>query len=638
MRLCFIFCLSLPLLALDVWADDYWVAQMMANQQVDYQLLPIVVTATRTPHTLWETNANVTLVTSAEIEQSTAQHLGDILKLLPGVNIGALGGIGQSVSLGMRGSSAGQVLILVDGVPINDPQHGGVDLNLISLDNVDRIEVIRGAASSLYGADAMGGVINVITRSSAYDKPFSIVTYQQGDHGLEKIGGRFDRRIGQTLSLNMMVSSTKSNGFRDNSDYLGRHVAGRFNYTRGDRWRVSYSTQVYDGALGVPGMDVFPTPNARQEDQSWNQTLTLQISPAQGHDLDVLLYRNSNQQEYKDPDWLTEAQHRWWVYGTELQHSFSFHPAHRVIVGGELQNRRLSSTENGQHDLDRGALFAQDEMRLLENIWLRFAGRYDYHEQFEDQFCPDITLTCFFGQHALAFASLRRSYRAPTFNDLYWPQSEFDYDFDGHSDYGESGNEYVRPERAVAFQLGARAQGETFEDEICIFRRSVHDLIQWDNVDQTCLFGHWMPVNTSQATIIGLESKITARICSDLKASLAYMFLDAKDELVHKRLPYQPRYQFGGYLQHEVSVFAKHLELVTRLEIEHLSQRYADAMESEKIPYSTVINGKVTACALKHFQVHLVAKNLGNKKYFLRSGYPLPGRTFYGGLSWEFWD
>jgi outer membrane cobalamin receptor len=145
-------------------------------------------------------------------------------------------------------------------------------------------------------------------------------------------------------------------------------------------------------------------------------------------------------------------------------------------------------------------------------------------------------------------------------------------------------------------------------------------------------------MNTSKATIMGLESKITARIKSHLKASLVYMFLDAKDELLDKRLPYRPRHQLFGYLQHEVDLLAEQLKLVSRLEIEHLGRCYANAMESEEVPSNTFINAKVTVHALNHFQVYLVAKNLGDKKYSLRSGYPLPRRTFFWGLSWEFWD
>ena len=638
MRFLVLFWLILALSAPGAGSDSYSTASGGVNEQVDYQLQPIVVTATRTPHGLWESEANVSVLTSAEIEQSLAQHLGEALKLMPGVSIGQYGVIGQNVSLGIRGSTAGQVLIMVDGVPVNDPQLGGLDLTLISLDNVDRIEVIRGSASSLYGADALGGVVNVITRSSAYDKPLSDISYQQGEHDLEKIGARFSRRIGQHLDLNLMASSTQSDGFRDNDDFKGRHLAGKLNYFLQDWGQLSYSTQLYEGKLGVPGMDIMPTPRARQEDRSWNQTLNLQASSAQGNDIGLILYRNYNWQEYIDSEWFTEARHRRWVYGVEIQHSFSFRHAHHLTVGGELQNKRLDSSESGQHEMDRRALFAQDELHLHRNIRLRLAGRYDDHEKFESQLSPDITLTWLTANRTSVFASLRWSYRAPTFNDLFWPESEFDYDFDGQPDYRESGNARIKPEKAVAFQIGARTHREKVASNICIFRRQVRDLIQWDNVDESYLYGYWIPVNKSKAIIEGFEGQITAWPMARLEATLAYTFLDAKDDLLDKRLPYQPQHLLNGHLQYGIPLIKGQLELTGRMGVEYLGECYADSQEEENWPSNILLNGKLTGRVLNRFQIYLMGKNLQDKSYLLRKGYPLPGRTFYGGISWQFWD
>jgi outer membrane cobalamin receptor len=626
------------LLASSAGANSYSNSSGAVEDQVDYQLQPIVVTATRTPHAFWESDANVDVLTGAEIEQSSALHLGDALKLLPSVNIGQYGGLGQNVSLGIRGSTAGQVLIMVDGVPVNDPQLGGLDLNLISLDNVDRIEVIRGSASSLYGADALGGVVNVITRSSVCDTPLSDISYQQGDHGLEKIGGRFSGRLGQHLGLNLMASSTKSDGFRDNSDFQGRHLASRLNYALEDWGQLSYSTQIYEGELGVPGMDIMPTSMARQKDRIWNQTIAFQASPAQGNDMGLILYRNYNRQEYLDPEWFAEAQHRRWVYGVEIQHSFSSGHIHQLTVGGELQNRRLDSSENGRQEMDRGAVFAQDEMNLRENVRLRLAGRYDYHENFENQFNPDVTLTWLAADRVSVFTSLRWSYRAPTFNDLFWPESEYDYDFDGQPDYRESGNAHIKPEKAVTFQVGARAYRRGIGGNICVFRREIKDLIQWDDVDKGYFYGYWMPVNKSEAIVQGFEGQATAWPMNRLETALAYTLLEAKDTLLDRRLTYQPEHRLCGHLQYGVVLIKSQLEITGRLEFEYLSQRCADSWSGKELPSNTVIDGRVTGRVLDRFQIYLVGKNLRDKKYLLRVGYPLPGRTFFGGISWEFWD
>lgn len=628
----------LLLLATSVPADNIPMTAGTVAEQVDYQLQTIVVTATRTPHTLGESDANVDVLSGVDIEQSTAQHLGDALKLLPGVNIGAFGGIGQNLTLGMRGSTSAQVLIMVDGVPVNDPQYGGLDLNLISLDDVERIEVIRGGASSLYGADALGGVVNLITRSSTFEKAFSSIDYQEGDDGLEKVVVRFASRSGRGASLNFMASSTEYGGYRVNSDFLGRHLSGKINYTLGEKGQLGYSTQIYRGELGVPGMDIMPTPKARQEDRSWNQALTLQTVPAPDHHLRMTLYRNDNRQEYENPDWFIQASHRRWTHGFELQHSFASSAVQKRTAGVELQRRTLDSTENGRHHLDRGALFFQEELDVHSEIRLRLAARFDLHAKFKDQLNPNLTITWLPRNFTTIFISLGRSYRVPTFNDLYWPTSEYDSDFNGQPDYKESGNVFLKPERATAFQGGLRAQAGMISGDACLFYRKVRDLIQWDNVDLSYLYGCWTPVNKSEATVSGLECKTTTRLGNSGQASLTYTFLEAKDDLLNKHLPYQPEHQLTAYLQYGLILIEQQLQIIGRLGVEYIGERYADAWESEKLPSSTVVNGKMTAKVMDRVRIYLVGKNLQDKKQSLRSGYPLPGRTFYGGLSWEFWD
>ncbi len=630
-------CLTALLSAIAVWAGSDLGHGDEVEEQIQYQLSPIVVTATRTPQPLWESEASVTLVTDDEIQQSTAQHLGDVLRLLPGITMGSFGGIGQNISVGMRGSTAGQVLFLVDGVPINDPQHGGLDLNQISLDNVERIEVLRGSASSLYGADALGGVIHVVTKSTVYETPFSRLTYMQGDDSLEKIAGQFARLVGKRLGLQMVASSTETDGFRTNSDYLGRHLSARLDYAFADGWKATYSTQMYRSELGVPGMDMLPTPKARQKDRSWNHTIALQGSLTPEHSLNIKLYRIGSRQEYEDPDWFTQADHRRWIHGVEVQTTLSVTHTHRVTAGGELQHRRLDSSENGRHRTEPIAFFAQDEVRFHPKIRMRLSGRYDHQPSFEDQFCPHASLIWLACDEASLSASLGTSYRAPTFNDLHWPCSEYDYDLDGQPDYGESGNIHIKPEKAVSFQVGTRARLGWISGDVAFFGRKVRDLIQWDNVDDSYRYGYWMPQNRSQATIRGYECQATARPWNHLHASMAYTYLEAEDDLLGKLLPYQPRHSLSSHIQCGVPLMSPQLKVIARLGVEYLGVRYADAWEVEKLPGSVVLRAKLTVQALA-LTVFVAGENLGNEQYVLRHGYPLPGRTLWGGICWDFWD
>ncbi len=611
-------------------------AQEIPLHQVDYELQPIVVTATRTPQPLWESAANVSVLTGEAIRQSSALHLGDALGSIPGISIGEYGGLGQNVALSLRGSTAGQVLVLVDGVPVNDLQLGGYDLNLLCLENIDRVEVIRGAASALYGADAMGGVINVITLQAPSSEVTSTVSYRQGDHGLEKLTGRLARPLGNRLLVHVIGAKTDYDGFRENSDYSGQHLDARLNYLVGSGGQLSYTTRYYDAQLGVPGMETLPTPLSRQKDESWHHILSLQASPWPDHSLRSMIYRQYSRQEYDNPDWLIEADHKRWIHGAELQHTFSPLRAHAVTWGGEVQHRRLDSSQNGRQDLARGALFAQDEISIGGSLRARLAARYDYHQGFEDQINPGLTITWLIRQSAALFASLKRAYRAPTFNDLYWPQTRYDYDFDGQFDYGESGNPKIRPERAVSAQVGLRGRIGPLRGDLCLFHRRVEDLIQWDNVDNGFTYGYWMPVNTDRARIQGLEIQLEGTLISRLEGSLAYTYLDARDRETDDQLPYQPHHQFAAGLQSGLTVIPRQLELSVKMELEAIGQRYADSIEEDRLAAESRLNGRIGARFLDHLTVFLIGRNLLDRRFALRSGYPLPGRTFGGGLSWSF--
>jgi len=385
-------------------------------------------------------------------------------------------------------------------------------------------------------------------------------------------------------------------------------------------------------------MDVFPTPNARQDDRVWNQALCLDLSLSGAQQLSATLYRNFSRQRYRNPDWFTDAMHRHWIYGLELQDSFPLSSMHQLTLGGDIQHKRLDSSENGRQNLNQASFFTQDEFTIRRSVRLRVAARYDFHQKFENQLSPDATVTWLTGKRSSIFISMRKSYRAPTFNDLYWPHIEYDYDLDEIADYREGGNAKVKPEKAVTYQLGARTSQGVLTGEACLFRREMKALIQWDNVDYSYSYGYWMPINKARATFQGFELHAAVQWAGGTQASLSYTFLEARDNRLDKSLPYQPRHQLGGHFQHGFVLIPNHLEMTGHLGFEYLDERFTDAWEGEKLTSATIFEGKVTARVLNAFQIYLVSHNLGDKKYSLRSGYPLPGRSYYGGLNWEFWD
>ncbi len=166
-------------------------ALLRAQQQAGEDELPdvdavemeeVVVTATRTRARVLEVPQHVSVITGEDIRDSGAKNLADVLNARAGSGVSGYGPQGQQQSASLRGSTIEQVLVLVDGVRLNDAMSGDVDLSLVPIENIERIEIVRGGMSALYGADAVGGVINIVTRKEAEEDHTVLVRVENGSY------------------------------------------------------------------------------------------------------------------------------------------------------------------------------------------------------------------------------------------------------------------------------------------------------------------------------------------------------------------------------------------------------------------------------------------------------------------------
>ncbi|MGI6038032.1 MAG: TonB-dependent receptor, partial [Limnochordia bacterium] len=189
----------------------------------------IVVTASRIPQGILDAPVAVSIVTAEEIEASGVQTVEDALRLVSGLTIRSQGPVGSQASVSLRGSTSAQVLVLVDGRPINCPRSGGVDLSNIPTGNVERIEVLKGPASALYGADALAGVINIITKGASGRGGYLHTSL--GSNGYRFYRGQIQDGS-DTLDLFLHADWTGSASFPQSSfgDYEQIAFGGRLDY------------------------------------------------------------------------------------------------------------------------------------------------------------------------------------------------------------------------------------------------------------------------------------------------------------------------------------------------------------------------------------------------------------------------
>lgn len=591
------------------------------TSEVSYSLEPIVVTATRYPQPLSQVSPNFTLITSEQIDRMAGKDLGEVLGLCPGAELGRTGGSGQLVSLSIRGSTSGQVLFLMDGRPLNSPQNGGLDLNLIPLSSVERVEVVRGGLSSLYGADAVGGVVNIITKTFSHSRPYSRIGYWQGDWGYKRSQFELGRKIGERFNLYLAGEIKSYGGYRINSDYKASLINSNFNYNLSRNWELSLSSLNYAGKLGVPGSQDYSTPNACQKDR--RNDLALSLKSHQGNPLGIQIYLSDSWQKYKDPDWVIYSTHEHRVYGLSFQW-ISLWPG--MSFGGRGERINFCSTDIGTTDVNKSSLWVEDDLKFSSRLTLRGSGRLDYHSAFGYQFSPGTNLSYQIGENSLLFGSFDCPYRAPTANDLYW------------KDAYSSGNPKLKPERGWSSQIGFKTNGSKGNYfTVNLFLRKMRDLIEWEADPQTFKY---TAVNKTRAEFKGGEVGLGLKPIRSFQVSAVYSLLWAKDLKEGNPLPYRPRNSVRLWFYFSPTLIDGKLSLGLWTEGEWKDSRFTGTKlngSRSKLPSFMLLNSTLTIDFLD-MSFYLKGENLGNTSYQLRDGYPMPPRSFYGGLSWKFWD
>ena len=244
------------------------------NENQIFSLDEIVVIASKYPERVLDSVVSVEVITEEEIEAAQVENLADILSTVAGLEINDYGDAGGIKSISIRGSSAEQVLVILDGRPMNDPQTGQIDLGQIPTSIIEKIEIYRGPVSAVYGANALGGVINIITKKgeseSRGEVKANIGTYQTQDYEVSYQGSNED--------LNYFISGKylTTEGSRENSQMDEINLLGKVSLPLDKQTSMDFTLQYNSYQRGIPGSLTYPSPQAVQDDQSFNFNLSWQ--------------------------------------------------------------------------------------------------------------------------------------------------------------------------------------------------------------------------------------------------------------------------------------------------------------------------------------------------------------------------
>jgi outer membrane cobalamin receptor len=586
------------------------------------ELEKIIVTPSRYAESYKTSPVNINVIGKNEIASSGATEITQILDTLPSVNIIDYGSFGSTKTVHTRGAGNSQVITLVNGRPINTPRDGVADHNQIPLNNIERVEVMRGPASSIYGANAIGGVINIITRSGT-EKMFTEVNMESGSYLTSILNVSNGWKIGK---LDYFISGDwiESEGHRDNSDYEQQNYNIKLGYDLNKDNRLTLESGCNSSEVGAPGRNSDVDLDDRQE--QWKDYVDLTWEGSCWEDSLILLklYRNLDRLEFIESlsPILNKDTNQTTVLGTDLQLSQMWFDIFRTTLGISGQKNNLNSSISAKHEYDLKAAYIETGLEVFSDLTLKGGIRIDDYSNFGNRTSPSASFSWWLLNKFKTHGLIAKSFRAPTFNDLYWPSE--DWGIWG----GVEGNPNLKPETAVSHEIGIGTfLFDKVEADVTYFRNKFKDMIEW-TVDSTYW---WRPANVNTAKTDGIEASCKYQLTKDIKLNLNYTRLNATDTVTDKWLIYRPRHTYKGTVNYNFNE-----KLNCFLTGRYLTKRYTNSENSNFLKSYFVADMSISYKLTKFAELKLTVNNIFDRDYQEEEDYPMPGTSFFIGTRLTF--
>lgn len=579
----------------------------------------VIVTATRTAQTQDATLAPVTVITRAEIELLQPSSLPDLLNDTPGMAIANSGGPGKATSMFLRGTNANQILVLVDGIRIGSATAGLTPIQDIPVDQIQRIEIVRGPFSSLYGSEAIGGVIQIFLRHTPGTfVPNASVGIGSYDHW--KAGAGFSAG-GEKGWLSVQASHDQTKGinscrigsaalfvacFADQPDRDGVHTSA---LTLNGAYQFNHAWSVDGMAIRTQGFNKYDGTFSDSDDYS-TQVVGGQLHFRPSDKVNLTL--RAGQSTDFDKDFLAGT----YVDFFDTRRTLGSFQADVAAAGG-----LLSAGFDWQRDhIDSSTVYDVDSRtnRGLFAQWQRTFGaqslqanvRRDDNSQFGGKTTGSLLWGWNFARDLRVTASWGTAFRAPTFNDLYYP---------GFS------NPDLNPESSRNAEIGLRGTPGWGHWSISVYRNEVTDLIALNSA--------FVPENIDRARITGLEGELGGKLAGwNLRATAT--LLNAVDDATGgvydgNRLPRRPRQSVRLDADHDFGRFS------VGASWQGNAATYDDIANTHRLGAYALTNLRAGWQVARDWKLQLAVNNVFDKDYETAYYYNQPGRNFMLTLRWQ---
>jgi len=572
--------------------------------QASSTLNPVVITATKTTQTADSTLSPVIVIGRKEIEANQGASLANLLRLHAGIDIGQNGGRGQSTSIFIRGTESNHTLMLIDGVKINPGTIGGPAVQNIRLDMIDRIEIVKGPRSTLYGSDAIGGVINIITRKlksgTETNASISHGSYNSSSFMLSTHGSLKKARFGLTFNkentdgFSTRTTSTTKRGYKNTSlqSYLAFKALGAD--VKLSHW-TSYGNTEY--------LSFFLNP----VDQDYRNTVTALDIKQVLSDSWVSKMKLSRIKDVIDQNQSGDFAHT--TRNTlDWQHDLQLTTNQLITAGIYISSESASASSFGtgfniKTDID--AVFVQDNITLGKHHIIGGA-RFTNHQAFGDFTTWNLEYGYRFNAHWSGTLAANTGFRAADATDR----------------FGFGGVPGLTPEESINYELGLRYKTGPHKISLNVFDNTIDNLIVYNT-------GTSLNENLEKATIKGIE--------------LAYKYHIRHWNLSAELISQDPKNETNG------KQLARRAKRSLTLGAEYIQPRYrigAQLLNTSVRPdsdFSTIINSAYTLVHMtgvynisKDLTLNGRIENLFDEKYTLANGFRTAERSYYVGLNYRF--
>jgi vitamin B12 transporter len=596
-------------------------AQAAQTAKVD----DVVVTADRMPEDIALVARDIDVIKSGEIKDSGLQNITDVLDTVAGLTIQQNGGYEGLSDVLTRGAPSNETLVMIDNIPISDILTGGADLTMIDNSMIQQMEIIEGGMSSIYGADASAGVINIITGSKEL-KPFS-ATADYGSFDYQKYVIGSDYKI-MGITYDASAVEERSGGYTANSDFMKRTANLKLQF-KGDLLDSTLTGNYFKRDMGLI-YDLF----SRQSDEDYNlgidEKFNIGVIKAK-----VSGYMRSQDLSIQDSDPDTENSY----YSREIKKEYENNEMFSYDMGGnvsfmtgyETDSKDVKAPEmaGDKNFTNQGSISSITAKFLNDSLLINGGFRADFNSSFGNMTSENISVKYNLPDNVELRGLFDKSFSAPTLSDLYWSQVAWYSDYSGAplSYHYIAGNPNLTPENSTNYELSISKKDSTIKESLTFFKNDIDNLIDWtytpDGVTST-------PVNINKAAIIGAEAKVEMALGDNIALKADYTYLNAADANTKQPLAYRPA--------NDANVTAS-ISLPFKTKI-NITGRYVDirytGYNSELKSYY-LLNASISQEFSKNITLHFNMDNvLDNTAYQVVQYYMMPGRVINGGITVSF--